>query len=166
MATSAIAATLGTFKLTGQVTGTVTATAMVKGADGLTGYGCQLEQGAPVSENVFLPVSKLSLNGHSTTLTAIEVTVGVASDGAGEHINRTSDPNAVVELALNVGTRTYLWTATSGTVSLKAKGDGGSFTADLVPSGSLPGGTPLQSGGATKPLQMSGSWSSCHPFPQ
>lgn len=168
MATAAASSggTIGTFKVTGQVAGTLQVPQQGKGTSGLALYGCQV---GVVTTQVLINFFnvKLPLNGHTTAETTAVGNVKVESDGKTESlapINKTDFVNTV-SFQLTVGTKTYNWSSISGTVSLKAKGDGGSFNANLLPSGSPQvSSDPLASGSATKPVHFTGSWSSCHAF--
>jgi hypothetical protein len=147
--------------LSGQVAGTVKLLKTIPGSFGTSLHGCQVEQES-TQININVPSGNVLLNGRKTAVKDVEITLAVAKTGNTEQATPTS--KALV-YALNVGTKTYLWTSTSGTVSTKAKGDGGAFNVGLVPSGSMPGGVPAQSGGATKPVHLTGSFSSCTPWP-
>ncbi len=168
MATAAASSggTIGTFKVTGQVAGTLKVPQEGKGTLGVPAYGCQV---GVVSTQVLINFFnvKLPLNGHTKVETAVEGNVNVESDGKTESlapINKTDFVNTV-SFQLTAGTKTYNWSSISGTVSLKAKGNDGSFSANLVPSGSpRVSSDPLASGSATKPVHFTGSWSSCHAF--
>jgi hypothetical protein len=72
--------------------------------------------------------------------------------------------DAKVTLTLMIGAKTYLWASTSGTISIKSRGGAGTFNVGAMPAGTL-SGVALQSGAATKPVKLSGSWSYCRPFP-
>jgi hypothetical protein len=85
----------------------------------------------------------------------------VSKDGESEQIS--SGSSAEVSLIIAIGKKNFEWLSTSGTATLKPKGNGGTFNADLVPGGTLSGNA-TQSGGATEAVHMSGSVSSCHPF--
>ena len=166
MATAAApsAGTIGTFKVTGQIAGTLKVPQEGKGTSGLPLYGCQV---GDVSNQVLINFFnvKLPLNGRTTAETAVEGNVKVASDGKTASLAPIDKTNFVntVSFSVTVGKKTYNWSSISGTVSLKAKGDGGSFNASLVPAGSPKvSNDPLASGSATKPVHFSGSWSSCH----
>jgi hypothetical protein len=72
--------------------------------------------------------------------------------------------NAKVTLTLGIGAKTYIWASTSGTISIKNRGGAGTFSVGTVPAGKL-NGDAVESGAATKPVKLSGSWSYCRPFP-
>jgi hypothetical protein len=152
---------IGSVKLTGQVVASLTVPTTFTSSMGVTTYGCQVGQ---ESTQIIINVANttVSLSGHKTAVKAIEFAVGVARNGDSEHITPTSND---VTFDLNVGAKTYSWTSTSGTVSTKAHGDGGSMHLSFIPTGKRPGGIALQSGGATGPLTISGTWTSCHPWP-
>jgi hypothetical protein len=89
--------------------------------------------------------------------------VSVDRDGASESVSSVNE-DAKVNLTLVVGAKTYLWASSSGTISIKSRGGAGTFSVGAVPAGTL-SGVALQSGAATKPVKLSGSWSYCRPFP-
>lgn len=133
---------------------------MVTGPDGVPIEGCQVGQ-VPTQIVLNFPTLKFPLNGHTATEKYVEAVVGVVKDGDHEKINYGFSD---VVFDLTVGKKTYSWSSTSGTISTKAMGDGGSFDAHLVQSGDVPGGNPYESGSATKPVHVIGAWSSCHPW--
>lgn len=134
------------------------------GLEGLPTYACQVQQ---ENTQILLQLSKVKLvvNGRKASLSSLQITASVAKDGASEQLS--SGSSAQVFLTIAIGKKNSEWVSTSGTVtlepSLKPKGNGGTFSAGLVPAGTLSGNA-TQSGGATKAVHMSGSVSSCHPF--
>jgi hypothetical protein len=164
-AASAGPATIGTFKLTGQIAGTVTLPASAEGSLGVPLQGCQVAlHNKQVLINMF--TLHLPLNGKIVKESNVEVSVSVAKDGSTASLKYSSENLNGIAVLLTVNGSTYSWSSISGTVELKAKGDGGSFTAHLVPTGSalLHNASPITSGKATAPVTISGSFSSCHAF--
>lgn len=150
---------IGSVTFSGQVAGTTSLLQSVPGQFGTTLHGCQVgQESTQIIINV--PNGNVILNGHKTAVKGAEITLNVTKVGDTEHSTPTTQSGVVYEFV--VGSKTYSWSATSGTVSTKAKGNGGAFNVGLVPTGSKPGGIPAQSGGATKPVHATGSFSSCH----
>jgi hypothetical protein len=160
LAAAAAGGTIGSITLSGQLAGSLKLLTTTPGVDGIPLYGCQAQQGGTAVLLNF-PNVKIPLNGHVRTMKAIEADVSVKKTGVTE---RASGPDNQITFSVEVGTTNYNWGSTSGTLKMSADGDGGSFSAALVPKGSLPGGVALQSGGATKPVRIAGSWSTCHPY--
>jgi hypothetical protein len=161
---SAVAAsTIGKVKMTGQVLGSLSIPKMLTNQFGGTLVGCQIQQDTTSQVLIYLAAGKIQLNGKSVTEKDGTLSVSVASDGASENVS-SSNGDATVNLTLVIGTKTYLWASSSGTISIKNRGGAGTFNVGTVPSGTL-SGVPLQSGAATKPVKLSGSWSYCRPFP-
>jgi hypothetical protein len=157
---SASGKTIGTYTVSGQVAGTIKASERFSGLDSLPTYSCQVQQ---ENTEILLQVSKvkLVLNGHKATLSSLQITASVPKDGVSEQISKGNQ--AQVSLTIAVGEKNSEWLSTSGSVTLKPKGNGASFSAALVPSGSL-SDIAAQSGGASTGVHLSGSVSSCHPF--
>jgi hypothetical protein len=155
--------TLGTFVFTGQVNGTLTVPQVGKGMAGIPLQGCQVGQGSPPTDLLLDGfTAKLRVNGHLVSATSIELDVAVMSTGRVESLAPvgTTSPNGV-ELTFVVGTKTYQWASVAGSVTARAGAGGGSMTANLAAAGNP--GSP-QSGGASAPVHVKGSWTSCHPF--
>jgi hypothetical protein len=159
---SATGKIIGTYTLSGQVAGTIKAPEQFSGLEDLPTYSCQVQQ---ENTQILLQVSKvkLVLNDRKATLSSLQITASVPKDGASEQISKGNQ--AQVSLIIAVGKKSSEWLSTSGSVTLKPKGNGAKFSAALVPSGSLTG-VAAQSGGATTGVHLSGSVSSCHPFEQ
>jgi len=159
---SASGKTIGSYNFTGQVAGTVKTPEQFSGLEGLPTYACQVQQ---ENTQILLQLSKekLVVNGHKASLSSLQITAAVSKDGESEQIS--SGSSAEVTLIIAIGKKNSEWQSTSGTVTLKPKGNGATFSAGLVPAGTLSGNA-TQSGGATKAVHMSGSVSSCHPFEQ
>jgi hypothetical protein len=157
---SASGKTIGSYHFTGEVAGTLKVPEQFSGIDGLPTYACQVQQ---ENTQILLQLSKekLVVNGHRASLSSLQIAASVSKDGATEQIS--SGSSASVNLIIAIGKKNSEWQSTSGTVTIKPKGNGGSFSADLVPAGTLSGNA-TQSGGATKAVHLSGSVSSCHPF--
>jgi hypothetical protein len=157
---SASGKTIGSYSFTGQVSGTVKAPQKFLGLEGLPTYACQVQQ---ENTQILLQLSKekLVVNGRKASLSSLQITAAVSKNGGSEQIS--SGSSADVSLVIAIGKKNFEWQSTSGTVMLKPKGNGGTFSADLVPAGTLSGNA-IQSGGATKAVHISGSVSSCHPF--
>jgi hypothetical protein len=154
--------TIGTYKFSGEVSGTAKSQAQFSGKYGLKTYSCQVQQ---ESNQILLQMVKpsLTVNGKKTTLTSLQITVGVGKDGAAETIGGSSE--AQVTLTTASGTKNSEWTSTSGTATVKPKGNGASFAVVMAPAGSL-SGNPVQSGDAKSSVHLSGTVTSCHPFEQ
>jgi hypothetical protein len=135
---AAASASAGTFKVSGQAAGTLSETT------------CLINQGAAV-----LPFDNtdLKVNGHSVAATNLIASAHVAAFGVSVKISPKNTQNYVT-FTFNVGSKVYNWQSTSGTITTKSKGNGGSFKTTLEPQS----GT---AGGATKSVALSGSWSSC-----
>jgi hypothetical protein len=151
---------LGTVKTSGEIVGSFTVEPTTTGPDGIPIQGCQVGQES-TQLLVNMPSTKVTLNGKPVTAKVASVVVGVTKNGNSEQITTTG--TAGVELQITAGGKNYNWAATSGTVSTKAKGDGGSFNVAMGPAGQGSGDT-LEAGKATMPAHMNGSFSSCHPF--
>jgi len=151
---------IGSITLSGQLAGSLKLPTTTPGVDGIPLYGCQVERGGTAVLLNF-PNVNVALNGHAKMIRAIEAEVSVKKTGV---TDRASGPDDRITFSVEVGTTNYNWASTSGTLRVSANGAGGSFNASLVPMGSLPGGIAVQSGGATKPVHIMGSWSTCHPY--
>jgi hypothetical protein len=161
---SAVAAsTIGKVKMTGQVSGSLTIPKMLTDKFGGALVGCQIQENTTSQVLIYLADGKVQLNGKSVAEKAGTLTVSVNRDGASESVGPVNG-NAQVSLTLVIGAKTYLWASASGTISIKSRGGAGTFSVGEVPAGTL-SGNPVQSGAATKPVKLSGSWSYCRPFP-
>lgn len=161
---SAVAAsTIGKVKMTGQVAGSLPIPKTLTDNFGGTLVGCQIQQDTTSQVLIYLAAGKVQLNGKSVAEKDGTLLVAVNRDGASESVGSANE-NAKVNLTLVIGTKTYLWASSSGTISIKSRGGAGTFSVGTVPAGSL-SGVALQSGAATKPVKISGSWSYCRPFP-
>jgi hypothetical protein len=165
--TRATAGTIGSFALTGQVSATLavpeefTHTMVMAGTTvpGVALYGCQVGQ-EDTGIVINIPNQTMKLNGHSVAATGVGFELTVVKDGNSEAITPS---NESVVFDLVVSGRDYQWQGTSGTISTKANGEGGSFNAVLIPSRVDPGvGIPFDN--ASKSVHVHGSWTSCHPF--
>jgi hypothetical protein len=159
---SASGKTIGSYSFTGQVAGTVKAPEKFSGLEALPTYACQVQQ---ENTQILLQLSKekLVVNGRKASLSSLQITAAVSKDGESEQIS--SGSSAEVTFIIAIGKKNSEWQSTSGTVTLKPKGNGATFSAGLVPAGTLSGNA-TQSGGATEAVHLSGSVSSCHPFEQ
>jgi hypothetical protein len=164
-AASAGPATIGTFRLTGQIAGTVTVPASGRSSDGTPRQGCQVSlHNKQVVISMF--TLDLPLNGKVAKESDVAVSVSVAKDGSTASLKYSLDNLNGVTLLLTANGSTYSWSSLSGTVTLKPKGNGGSFTAHLLPTGStrFHNASAITSGKATAPVTISGSFSSCHAY--
>jgi hypothetical protein len=167
-AATATAGTIGTFTFSGQVAGKLTVPqigSIKKYGVALPYKGCQVGQESTSALINFFNV-KLALNGSKTAETAVVANLSVTKTGTTESLvpNAADDDNAFT-FSVEVGSKTYNWSADSGTLTTKANNDGGSVNAELIPTGSN-NNNPLEAGAATKPVHVSGSWSSCTPWPK
>jgi hypothetical protein len=174
--------TIGTFKFSGELGGTLKAPKRWNLGSTLTQAGCEKTVNK-TSFNVFFYNVKLTLNGHETALiggyqgAAILLNVVVRKYGDTESFANRATPGGVPDFGASVnfnaysGRTAYSWetnagsstVVSSGTITTNAKGTGGSLSATLVPTGTgLPTGV---SGHATALLTIKGSWSSCVPTP-
>jgi hypothetical protein len=174
--------TIGTFRFSGELRGTLTVPKKWNLGYTLTQAGCE-KTVAKTSFNLFFYNVKLSLNGHETSLTggfasaAILLNVAVQKYGNTEPFANQSTPGSAPNFPAGAGINVYVGRAeygwetnagsaavvSSGTVTTNAAGTGGSLTATLVPSGT---GVPTgPSSHATGLLTIKGSWTSCVPFP-
>jgi hypothetical protein len=142
--------------------GTVKLPKMFKGVDGLPTYSCQVQQDGPNQVLIQTGSGTFTLNGHKTKTPGLQIIVDTAKNGDTEQLG-SSGTSPTISLGLTVKGKLSTWVSSSGSVTLKAKGDGGSFKAGLVPI-SNQGGSALETGSATGPVNFSGSFSSCHPF--
>ena len=155
---------IGSFTLTGQVVAKLKTSKEIKFVENLDGtsipmtlHGCQVGQPGTNADIINVPAGKVVLNGHSTKVTAIEFSVPF--DGKSDTL---STSGSQLSFGLEAGKLSYLWVSTSGTLTTTAKGQSGTFSATLVPSAT---GTATGNDQASKPLQVSGSWASCTPWP-
>lgn len=157
------ASTIGKVTMTGQVSGSVSIPKMLTNSFGGTLVGCQVQENTTSQVLIYLTAGKVHLNGESVKEKDGTLSVSVDRDGASESVSSVNQ-DALVNLTLIIGAKTYLWTSSSGTISIKSRGGAGTFSVGAVPAGTL-SGVALQSGAATKPVKLSGSWSYCRPFP-
>lgn len=154
---------LGPFKFSGQVTGIIAEplkiTEKLDGAS-LPAVGCQVQQSSTPEDLIHFPVPSLKDGGKAVS--DLEITTEATKYANKEQI---ATDGAQVVVTLSVGTKNSEWTSTSGTLEMQSKGLAGSFNVGLIPAGKAPGGNPVMSGGATKPIHVSGSWSDCRPWP-
>ena len=104
-----------------------------------------------------LPDGKVVLNGHSAKATALEFSVPF--DGKSDTLTSSSNQ---LSFALEVGKLSYLWVSSTGTITTTSKGQSGTFSVTFDPSAT---GVATGNDHATKPLHVSGSWTSCTPWP-
>ncbi len=162
---SAVAAsTIGKVKMTGQVAGSLSIPKNLTNKFGGTLVGCQIQENSTSQVLIYLAAGKVQLNGKSVSQKAGMLFVSVDRDGTSESVSSVNQ-DAKVTLTLVIGAKTYLWASSSGTISIKSRGGAGTFSVGAVPAGTL-SGIALQSGAATKPVKLSGSWSYCRPFPK
>ena len=162
---SAVAAsTIGKVKMTGQVAGSLSIPKNLINKFGGTLVGCQIQENSTSQVLIYLAAGKVQLNGKSVSQKAAMLYVSVDRDGTNESVG-SANQDAKVTLTLVIGAKTYLWASSSGTISIKSRGGAGTFSVGAVPAGTL-SGIALQSGAATKPVKLSGSWSYCRPFPK
>lgn len=164
-AAAASGGTIGTFRLSGQMSGTLKVVQSGTAPDGLGQYGCQVTPpgGAPTPQDLvnFFGV-KLPLGGHTTAETSVELAIAVTTEGKTESLGKSHNSwYSTVTLSVVAGGKNYNWESFSGTASLKAHGDGGSVDASLEPAGKHLD-DPIASGKATGTIHLSGSFSSCH----
>ena len=161
---SAVAAsTIGKVKMTGQVAGSLSIPKNLTNKFGGTLVGCQIVENSTSQVLIYLAAGKVQLNGKSVAQKSGMLSVSVNRDGASESVGAVNQ-DAKVTLTLVIGAKTYLWASSSGTISIKSRGGAGTFSVGAVPAGTL-SGVALQSGAATEPVKLSGSWSYCRPFP-
>jgi hypothetical protein len=156
------AGTIGKVKMTGQVVGSVSFPKMLTNQFGGTLVGCQIQENK-TQVLIYLAAVKVQLNGKSVAEKDGTLSVSVDRDGASESVS-SANGDAKVTLTLVIAAKTYLWTSSSGSISMKSQGGAGTFSVGAVPAGTLTG-VSLQSGAATKPVKLSGSWSYCRPYP-
>ena len=157
------ASTIGKVKMTGQVAGSLSIPKNLTNKFGGTLVGCQIVENSTSQVLIYLAAGKVQLNGKSVSQKAGMLFVSVDRDGTSESVSSVNQ-DAKVTLTLVIGAKTYLWASSSGTISIKSRGGAGTFSVGAVPAGTL-SGIALQSGAATKPVKLSGSWSYCRPFP-
>ena len=163
-ASSAVAAsTIGNVKMTGQISGSLSIPTMLTNKFGGALVGCQIQENTTSQVLIYLSDGKVQLNGKSVAEKGGTLSVTVDRDGASESVSPVNE-NAKVTLTLGIGAKTYIWASTSGTISIKNRGGAGTFSVGTVPAGKL-NGDAVESGAATKPVKLSGSWSYCRPFP-
>jgi hypothetical protein len=160
-ATASAADAIGPFNFSGQVTGSVSEplkiTETIDGAK-LPWVGCVVQQSSTPEDLIQFSSPKLKDNGKAVT--TLQIVTAATKYGATEKI---APDGAQVVVTLSVGKKNSEWTSTSGSLEMKNKGLAGSFSVGLIPASKAPGGNPAMSGGATKPIHVSGSWSTCRP---
>ena len=160
-ATASAAEAIGPFNFSGQVTGSVAEplkiSETVAGVK-IPAVACTVQQSSTPEDLIQFPSPKLKDNGKAVT--TLQIVTAAKKYGDTEKIS-TDGPQVVV--TLSVGKKNSEWTSTSGSVEMKNKGLSGSFSVGLIPASKAPGGNPVMSGGATKPIHVSGSWSQCRP---
>jgi hypothetical protein len=160
-ATASAADAIGPFNFSGQVTGSVSEplkiTETVDGAK-LPWVACVVQQSSTPEDLIQFSSPKLKDNGKAVT--TLQIVTAAPKYGATEKI---AADGAQVVVTLSVGKKNSEWTSTSGSLEMKNKGLGGSFSVGLIPASKAPGGNPVMSGGAAKPIHVSGSWSTCRP---
>jgi hypothetical protein len=155
---------IGKFSLTGQVVASLKTSTEFNHSSDLGGtvvstpeYGCQVGQSGTNSDVINVPDGKLVVNGKSTKATGISFSVPTS----GKTVALTATSNDLA-FSFAVGKLSYVWESVSGTITTKANGQSGTFSATFDPA-KTPSGT--LSSGAKTPLQVKGSWTSCHPWP-
>jgi hypothetical protein len=144
-AAAASGGTIGTFRLSGQMSGTLKVVQSGTAQDLVNFFGV-----------------KLPLGGHTTAETSVELAIAVTTEGKTESLGKSHNSwYSTVTLSVVAGGKNYNWESFSGTASLKAHGDGGSVDASLEPAGKHLD-DPIASGKATGTIHLSGSFSSCH----
>jgi len=156
---------IGSFQMSGEVSGSITIPTESSSTPGYAFYGCvgQSSQSSTPAVLLQLTSAKLQVDGKSTTATGIEITVDVPSTGTTAKLMANGE--AKVELVLVSKGKTYLWASISGSAKITSRGTG-SLSASLLPAGSASlADNPVESGKATKPAQLNGTWTSCHGKP-
>jgi hypothetical protein len=155
---------IGSFKLTGEVVASVKTshefnhTSILGGTSVSTPeYGCQIGQSGTNNDIINIPDGKVVLNGHSTKATGMQFSV--PTDGKTDTLTSSSDQ---LSFTLAVGKLSYIWVSSTGTITTAASGKSGNFSVTLVPDTNTTG---ADSSSATKSLHVSGSWTSCNPWP-
>jgi hypothetical protein len=160
-ATASAADAIGPFNFSGQVTGSISEplkiTENVAGVK-IPAVACTVQPSSTPEDLIQFPSPKLKDNGKAVT--TLQIVTAAPKYGSTEKI-ATDGPQVVV--TISVGKKNSEWTATSGSLEMKNKGLAGSFSVGLIPASKAPGGNPVMSGGATKPIHVSGSWSTCRP---
>ncbi len=166
---------IGMVTVTGQASGAVTLRRTVTERGGPRLDGCN-DAGDLLLTLAFKP-GTLTMDGHEVPNTLALISVEPARGGDTESLARTAGRGGFengIWLAIPVGRTGYAnWSSVSGTLTTKHASGGsyrGSFSAVLEPGGEdghSPAGSfgaPArdQSGKATKPVRITGSWSSCH----
>jgi hypothetical protein len=158
---------IGKFTFGGQLTGSLT-TDKSWNDDGVTTAGCQITTD-PSESNVYFFNANVKLSGHAVALLGAVPGTGADLDIEASKVGATDTlaaPNYTG--SVNFGTyikgKDYQWLTnadgaalkSAGTLTLNAKGTGGSLNATLVP---------VTGTGATSTLTIKGSWSYCRPLP-
>jgi hypothetical protein len=173
--------TIGTFRFSGQLAGTLKVPKRWNLGYTLTQAGCE-KTVDKTSFNLFFFNVRLALNGRKTGLNGKGNNIPVALNVQVNHYGGTESfanqaapggaPEFVASINLNAyaGRKVYSWESNAGsstvvsggTITTNSSGTGGSLTATLVPTGT---GLPTGAGShATGLLHVKGSWSHCVPF--
>jgi hypothetical protein len=177
-ATKPTGGTIGTFKFSRELSGTLELPDKWKVDSSEIQAGCQ-KTVDPTSFNLYFYSVKLSLGGHPTALSGsaqgspVTVNVQVHKYGNTESFANQSSTGAApvfpasINLSVTAGKTVYSWESnagsatvrSSGTITTDHGGTSGSLNATLVPTGT---GLPTGVGGhATGLLTIKGSWSKC-----
>ncbi len=155
---------IGSFTLSGQVVAKLKTSKEINVISNIGGssipstlHGCQVGQPGTGTDVINLPDGKVVLNGHSAKATAVEFSVPF--DGKSDTLTSSSNQ---LSFALEVGKLSYLWVSSTGTITTTSKGQSGTFSVTFDPSAT---GVATGNDHATKPLHVSGSWTSCTPWP-
>jgi hypothetical protein len=159
---------VGKGSVTGQVKGSLKVPKIKTGPLGIPLNGCQISPKGVESDSTLLlnySNAKLHLNGHSVKATAVESVVLVAKKGRTESLAPIQNGNdgpmytSRVEFSVEVARKVYDWLSVSGTIRTSTNAHSGSFNAGFVADLRADGKT--FSSGATKPVHVTASWSSC-----
>jgi hypothetical protein len=177
-ATKPTGGTIGTFKFSRELSGTLKLPDNWKIDSSDTQAGCQ-KTVDPTSFNLYFYNVKLSLDGHPTALSGglagnpVIVNVQVHEYGTTESFANQSSTGAIpvfpasINVSVTASKKVYSWESnagsatvrSSGTISTTHAGTSGSLSATLVPTGT---GLPTGVGGHAKVLlTIKGSWSKC-----
>jgi hypothetical protein len=155
---------IGSFTLSGQVVAKLSTMKEIKVVEVLGGtsipstlHGCQVGQPGTGTDVINVPAGSVVLNGKSLKASAIEFSVPF--DGKSDTLSASSNQ---LSFGMDVGKLSYLWVSTSGTITTNSKGTSGNFSVTFEPSAT---GVATGNDHASKPLHVSGSWSSCTPWP-
>jgi hypothetical protein len=180
-ADTATGGTIGRFRFSGQLAGTLKVPKRWNLGYTLTQAGCE-KTVDKTSFNLFFFNVKLALNGRKTALNGkgknipVLLNVQVNHYGATESFANQATPGgapdfvASIGLVANAGRKVYSWESNAGsstvvsggTITTNSSGTAGSLSATLVPTGTgLPTGAASHASGL---LHVKGSWSHCVPF--